>query len=117
MSEHNHPIKSATGTAGLVTTIVALTPEYLRDHDAFLYLISILPPFIVWIQNWLWRNGASIIKDLGGKAKAWKMEREVKNIMKDPLVYRGHKAKLKKAYSDTKTDTLLTKIEDLKNSL
>ena len=117
MSEDNHLIKSSTGTAGIVTLIVTLVPKGHHDNALFIYTLSIIPPFLVWIQNWFWENGGQWWCEVKIAFRTWKTEWKLKRVMKNPLVQADHKEKVQKVYSKSKTDGLIKQIEDIKKSL
>lgn len=113
MSEENHPLKSSSGTAGLVAIIVTLIPQQHRNSEIFLYALSVVPPFMVLGQNWCWKNGAQ----LKARYDAWQTERELRKVLKDPLISDSDKGELKSVYSKSKTKSLLARIDEAQDLL
>ncbi len=117
MKAENHPIKASSGTAGLLVIVLYLIPEQHRHSDVAIYVTSTVSPFIVWVQNWCWRNGGEFAGNMRAQFNAWKVERQLKGVLEDPLISSDHKTQLQTLYSKSKTDSLVHKINSVKDSL
>ena len=117
MKPENHPIKASSGTAGLIALVIAFIPEHYRHTDVVLYATSTISPFIVWVQNWCWKNGGQMAATVQLKFNAWTIERKLKSVLEDPLITNDHKVQLQTVYSKSKTDSLIQKINTVKDAL